>query len=335
MPRPPMQPVVWIPPAIPERARRIGGDVPLPGLRLLDVIGHGPEDVVVDAGGSILTGVDDGRILRLAPDGRRVETVADTGGRPLGLELLPDGGVLVCDARRGLLRVDAGSGAVEPLVVTVEGEPMLFCNNAAVAADGTVYFSDSSRRFGIDHWKGDLMEHSGTGRLLRRDPDGQVEVLLQGLQFANGVALAPDGSSVLVAESGAYRITRLALTGPDAGRSAVLVDNLPGFPDNLSTGSDGLVWVALGSARQRSLDMLHPRHPALRRMAWSLPDRLQLHPRRSVWTMALDWAGQVVHDLQGQHPTFYMVTGVREDRGTVYLGSLRGRAIAAFDLAGG
>jgi len=56
---------------------------------------------------------------------------------------------------------------VQTLIDRVAGKPMLFCNNASLAGDGTVYSSDSSRRFGIDHWRADLFEHSGTGRLLR------------------------------------------------------------------------------------------------------------------------------------------------------------------------
>jgi sugar lactone lactonase YvrE len=333
MRRPPIRPVVWQPPPIPDRARARGGPRPLPPLRRLEVDGNAPEDVVVDAAGQVVTGVDDGRLLRIDPDGRvEQQTIADTGGRPLGIELLGDGRLLVCDARRGLLAVDPETGAVEVLVDRVAGAPMRFCNNAAVAADGTVYFSDSSRRFGIDHWRGDLLEHSGTGRLLRRDPDGAVAVLLDGLQFANGVALAADESFVAVAESGAYRITRLWLQGARAGRTDLLADNLPGFPDNLSTGPDGLIWVALGSPRNPLLDRLHRLHPALRRVVWALPERLQPSPVRTLWVLAVDPAGAVVHDLQGPGDRYTMVTGMREHHGRLYLGSLAERAVAVLDL---
>jgi sugar lactone lactonase YvrE len=329
--RPPLRPVVWRPPPIPDRARARAGPRPLPPVRLLEVDGAAPEDVVVDGAGRVVTGVDDGRLLRIGAGGR-VEPLADTGGRPLGVELLGDGRLLVCDARRGLLAVDAESGAVEVLVDRVGGAPLRFCNNAAVAADGTVYFSDSSRRFGIDHWRADLLEHSGTGRLLRRDPDGGVEVLLDGLQFANGVALAPDESFVTVAETGAYRLTRLWLKGEGAGRSDVLVDNLPGFPDNLSCGPTGLIWVALGSPRVPLLDRLHRLHPALRRGVWALPERLQPRPVRTLWVQAVDAGGALVHDLQGPGDRYTMVTGVREHQGRLYLGSLAERAVAVLDL---
>ncbi len=303
----------------------------MPAPRLTPVGGAGPEDVAVRADGTIYTGVQDGRIMRLAPDGG-VDTVADTGGRPLGIEVHPDGDLVVCDAYRGLLRVDPATGAIAVLVDEVDGEPMLLCDNAAIAADGTIYFSDSSRRFTLAHWRADLMEHSGTGRLLRRDPSGRVEVLLSGLQFANGVALAADGSFVAVAETGAYRVTRLWLTGPRVGQTDTLVDNLPGFPDNLSTGSNGLLWIAIPSPRNPLLDWAHARPPWVLRSIWGLPQGLQPPPEHTTWVMAVDSNGRVVHDLQGRHG-YNMVTGVREHGGTLYLGSLIDTSVAAVPLA--
>ena len=99
----------------------------------------------------------------------------------------------------------------------------------------------------------------------------------------------------------------------------------------MSTGPDGLIWVALASPRDPRLDLLHPRHPALRRMVWALPQRL-LPEQRTVWVQALDESGTVVHDLQGRHPRYHMVTGVRAHAGRLYLGSLTGRAIGILDL---
>ncbi|MQA86064.1 MAG: SMP-30/gluconolactonase/LRE family protein [Streptosporangiales bacterium] len=332
MKRPPLHPIVWKPPPTPARARQPSGPRPLPPLRVLEVGGTGPEDVALDAEGRIIAGLEDGRIVRLSPDGGRIETLASTGGRPLGIEVAADGRLLICDARRGLLRADPENGEVELLVEGTAGEPFRFCNNAAVAPDGTVYFSDTSRHFGIEHWKADILEHTGTGRLLLRDPDGSVEVLLDGLQFANGVALAPDGSFLLVVETAAYRITRLWLTGSRAGEAEVFADNLPGFPDNLSTGSDGLFWVALPDARNPLVDRLLPMPPFLRVAVWALPERLQPAPKRTVWAMAFDESGNVVHDLQGPGERFHMVTGVRERDGQLYLGSLADTAVAVLTV---
>ena len=204
----------------------------------------GAEDVLVGPDGTVWTGTEDGAIWAIDPTDGSTRRVADTDGRPLGLELLPDGRLLVCDARRGLLAVDPGSGAIEVLLDRIEGEPMRFCNNAAVASDGTIWFSDSSRHYGIEKWKDDFVQDTHTGRLVRRDPDGTVTVVLDGLRFSNGVALAADESYVAVAECRGRTVVRLWLTGPRAGERDHLVTDLPGYPDNISRGSDGLIWVS-------------------------------------------------------------------------------------------
>jgi sugar lactone lactonase YvrE len=310
----------------------------MPPVRLRHLPGLGPEDVAVDATGRTYAGLADGSIVRLpagtARDGE-AEVVAQTGGRPLGIEVDPDGRLVVCDAERGLLRVDPHGGRVESLVAAgtpIGGTPLGLCNNAAIATDGSVYFSDSSQRFGLAHWRADLLEHSGTGRLLRRDPDGSVEVMLDGLHFANGVALGADESFVAVAETGAYRVTRRWLAGPRQGEVDYLVDNLPAFPDNLASDANGLIWIALPSPRNALLDLISPRHPAIRRAVWALPEAVQPQPANTAWVQAVDGDGTVVHDLQATVPGFSMVTGVREYEGTVLLGSLQGGVIAEFDL---
>jgi sugar lactone lactonase YvrE len=283
----------------------------------------------------VVAGLEDGQLVRVSATEGSVVTLANTGGRPLGIEVDADGSLVVCDAYRGLLRVDATEGTIRDLIpaaTRIEGQPLTFCNNCAIARDGTIWFSDSSARFPLEHWKGDLIEHSGTGRLLCRHPDGRVEVPLTGLHFANGVALAADESFVVVAETGAYRLTRLWLAGPRAGSSDVLIDNLPGFPDNIARGSDGLIWIAIGSPRNPMLDMLSSRPPMLRRMLWALPDALLPQPRDTVWVQAVDEEGRLVHDLQTSMPGFSMVTGVRECDGVVWLGSLRGQAVATFPV---
>lgn len=331
MRKPTIEPQRWRPPKAPPRARQTQGPERV-GLEVFCVPGRGPEDAAVDAAGNVYTGIADGRILRISPDGQRIDTLADTQGRPLGVEIDPHGDLLVCDARAGLLHVATSTGQVRVVADKIADVPMVFCNNSAVARDGSVYFTDSSRHFGIDHWRAELMAHTGTGRLLRRTPDGRMDVLLEGLQFANGVALAPDESCVVVAETSRYDLVRLWLSGPREGQRDVLVGNLPGFPDNVSTGSDGLVWVALPSRRDPLLDLALPRAPVLRKLVWRLPTAMQPSEKKTVWVQAYDFDGALVHDLQTSHPWFHMVTGVREVNGTVWLGSLVSPGIARITL---
>ena len=331
--RTPLTPRTWTPPRDRGRVGPFAVNDEAGQVRTIALTGVGPEDVLVDEAGRVLTGLADGRVLRVSADGRHVEQLADTQGRPCGLEWHPEGWVVVCDAERGLLRLDPASGAVSTLVADVGGVRMRFTNNASVAADGTIYFSDSSTRFGIREFKGDLLAHSRTGRLLRRSPDGTVEVLIEGLAFANGVALAGDESFVLVAETGGYRVTRLELTGAQQGRTRVIVDNLPGLPDNMSSGSDGVFWIAMPSTRNRLLDALLPRPGFLRSLVWAVPDRLQPDADRITWVIGIDGEGRVVRNLQGSGADYHYVTGVREHEGRLYLGSLAESAIGVVELS--
>jgi sugar lactone lactonase YvrE len=301
-----------------------------PALRHLPLGAQGPEDLAI-VDDRLVTGVADGRVLSVSRDGGRVDVLADTGGRPLGIEPLLDGGLLVCDAERGLLRIASGTGSVERLVTAIDGQPMRLCNNAAVAADGTIYFTDSSRRHGLSSYRADLIERTGTGRLLRRDPSGAVQVLLDHLEFANGVALAADESIVAVAETGAARILRVWLTGPRCGQSDVLVAELPGLPDNLSTGTDGRIWVALPMPRLRLLRLAQRSPRWVRRLLGWLAGAVGFTPPAISRVLAIEPDGQTVSRIEcGRR--YRMVTGVREYAGSLYFGSLTAHAIATLNV---
>ena len=301
-------------------------------LTVLRVPGHGAEDVVVADDGAVYTGTEDGTVWRICDGGDRLDRVGSTGGRPLGLELLPDERLLVCDARRGLLAMHTATGVVEELTTLVHGQRLTFCNNAAVAADGTIWFSDSSRIHPIDRWKAEMVEDTTSGRLLRRDLDGTVDVVLEGLRFANGVALAADESYVAVAETAGRTVVRRWLSGDRAGETDRLVEDLPGYPDNIARGSDGLVWVTIASPTDPVVEALMRGPMPLRRAAWRLPEPLQPKPKRTARVMAFDDTGGIVHDRSFDASSFHMATGVREHRGRVWLGSLVEPAVAVFEV---
>ncbi len=305
---------------------------PMPVPRLLELPGPVPEDVVLAADGRVITGISGGPILAVDPSDGAVEQIAHTGGRPLGLHAEPDGSLLICDSERGLLRLDKPHGQLETLVDEVDGERLTFASNVVADTDGAIYFSASTRRYRFDNYMGDFYEHSGTGRLFRRTPDGRVETLVDGLQFANGVVLAPDRSCVLVAETAAYRVARYHLSGPHAGTTDYLVENLPGFPDNMGLGSDGLVWVTLVTPRNPLLDILLPLPGFLRSIVWAIPASLQPKPARTAWVQAYSFDGALTHDLQREGDHYALVTGVVEHNGTLYLGGLSAPAIAVVQI---
>ncbi len=290
---------------------------------------------MVDATGRLYTGVDDGRILRLSADGTEPTVIADTGGRPLGLTVARDGRLLVCDSPRGLLALDPETGDLEPLVEAVGGRHLQFCSNVTETDDGTIYFTESTSAFTYEHFKGAVLEARGRGGLFRRDPDGTVTTLAAGLYFTNGVTVTADGSALVFAETLGRRLSKFWLTGPQAGTITPLVQNLPGHPDNMSTGADGRVWVAMVTPPNATAEGLAPRAPVLRKMLWLLPDRFAPQLTPEVWAVAFSPdTGEAVAGLRTTHPDFGMVTGLVESGGRLWMGCIGASALAHVALDG-
>lgn len=328
MPRkPPIDPVRWTPPPIDELPEFGPAE-----LTIVPVPGDGPEDVVLDASGDLWTGLVDGRIVRVSPDGTAA-VMANTGGRPLGLHVARDGRVLICDSHRGLLALDTATGRLSTLVQSVDGRPLRFCSNVTETADGTIYFTESTSQFHFEHFTGAILEARGRGSLFRLDTDGTVTTLVEGLYFANGVTATADESALVFAETQGRRLSKYWLSGPHAGTVTSLAVNLPGYPDNISTGSDGRIWVAMVSQPNAAAEWLAPRAPVIRKLLWRLPDRLQPQIQPQVWVLAFDAdSGEVLTGIQTTRPDFGTVTGVVESAGKLWMSTIAFPALAYAEL---
>lgn len=322
-----IEPVAWTPPPAPPLEGVYAPNTYLDEVeRILDGQFTGPEDVTMDADGRLYTGVADGRILRFNVDGTGMSTYANTKGRPLGMAWDGSGNLIVADALRGLLSVDP-AGSVNTLATECDGIPFGFTDDVAVAADGSIYFTDASWRYRVPNYMADLMDGRGNGRFLVHDPvSRKTRTLVDGLAFANGVALSPDESFVLINETWRYRVLRYWLTGDKQGTWDVFIDNLPGFPDNISSNGEGTFWLALFTTRNPMADMLAP-YPLFREILWRLPQSLVPKARPYSFVLGLDADGQVVHNLQGPAAVLAPVTSVNELNGTLFLGSVEDNAI--------
>lgn len=332
----PIEPVAWDAPPAPALEGRYAENDALAEVRRMGRgVGIGPEDTAVAANGTVYVGYEDGRIMRFVPGRRSPQLFADTGGRPLGLELDAQGRLVACDGYKGLLRI-APDGVIEVLATEADGLPFGFTNDLDIASDGTIYFSDASWKFGpAMKARDDILEHGGNGRLLKYDPaTGTVTVLLDGLQFANGVALAPDERSVLVAQTGSYNVLRYWLAGEQAGTHEIFIDNLPGIPDGLSSNDRDTYWLALFTERNQALDALSGL-PWLRKVVFRLPQFMQPQPAPHAFVLGLSLDGEVTHNLQhASADSFAPVTSVTEAGGRLYLGSLTQDAFGVYELAG-
>ncbi len=349
----PVQPVAWAAPKAPGYVAPHAANTRLAGLRNIDLgADEGPEHIVVREGW-VYAAVASGAIVRMRPDGSAKEVVVNTGGRPLGFDFDAQGAMIIADPMAGehggLLRADLSPGAakgaaLELLTDQVGGDPIRYADGVIVARSGKIYFTDASRRFGAKAWGGtfnasvlDIVEHQATGRLLEYDPATKAtRVLLKDLCFANGLALSADEQHVFVNETGAYRIWKVAVTAADVSAAeptpaaTVLLDNLPGHPDNLMRGLNGRIWAGLVKPRGAFIDDSAGK-PWMRALAMRLPKSLWPVPPAYGHVFAFDEAGHVLVDLQDPSGVYPETTAVTETAERLYIQSLHAKTLGWMD----
>jgi len=325
----PIDPVAWEAPPNPGYTGPFAPNERLKGIEVFSIGDNkGPEDIALDSQGRIYAATHYGWIVRLQPDGSGPENWVQTGGRPLGIDFDNKGNLIVADAYIGLLSISP-EGKIAKLATEADGVPILYADDVDVAADNKIYFSDASTKFGAKATGDtmaasllDLMEHGGYGRLLVYDPEtGKTKMLVDGLSFANGVAVSHDQTYVLVNETGSYRVIRHWISGSKKGQTEPLIENLPSFPDNISTGDKGRYWVALVSPRNELLDNLSGK-PFMRKVIQRMPAFLRPKAVPFGHIIAVDGYGNVLEDLQDADGAYPINTSITEVKDYLYIGSL-------------
>ncbi|AMO22622.1 SMP-30/gluconolactonase/LRE family protein [Ramlibacter solisilvae] len=330
----PVEPVGWPAPTAPGYAGAHAANQGLARLQHIDLKGEtGPEHVAIGPDGKLYTAVDGGKILRMNADGSGQEVFARTGGRVLGFDFDAAGNLIGADAFRGLVSI-AADGKVTLLADKVDGDPIRFADAVAVARNGRIYFSDASTRFGPREGGGimeasmlELIEQAASGRVLEYDPATKAtRVIARGFSFANGIALSQDQQSLFLAETGRFRIWKLSLQG-DKPAQVALLENLPGYPDNLMRGLDGKIWVGLVKPRNPDADKLSDQ-PFMRKLILRLPRALWPLPKDHGHVFAFTEDGKVVADLQDPTGAYPETTSVTETPDRLYIQSLHGKTLA-------
>ena len=312
----------------------------LASLQLIDLRGEvGPEHIAFGPDGKLYTTVASGNILRMNADGSAQEVFANTGGRVLGFDFDAQGNLIAADAVKGLLSI-APDRKTTMLTDSVDGDPIRYADAVVVAKSGKMYFSDASMRFAPKDWGGtfeasvlDIIEGASTGRILEFDPTTKTtRIVASGISFANGVALSADEQSLFVNETGKFRVWKIAVAanglkiGSTSPQATVLLDNLPGYPDNLMRGLDGKIWLGFAKPRNPVADNMADK-PWLRRLTLRLPRALWPVPKSYGHVIAFTEDGKVVADLQDPTGAYPETTAVTETKDRFYVHSLHAHGL--------
>lgn len=331
----PIKAVSWQAPAAPGYSGVHAVNNKLAGLTLIPLGAEaGPEHVVLARDGKLYAAMASGNIVRMNPDGSAQEVFANTGGRVLGFDFDAAGRLIAADAVKGLLAITPDK-KVTVLTDKVGTDPIRYADAVVVAGNGKMYFSDASGRFAPAQWGGtfeaavlDILEQASTARILEYDPAaGATRVVVKGLSFANGVALSRDERSLFVAETGKYRVWKIDVAandlpiGQSLPQATLLLDNLPGYPDNLMRGPGGKIWLGLSGPRSPNVDAMAGK-PFLRELTLRLPRALWPLPKPYGHVIAFTEDGQVVADLQDPSGAYPQTTGLTETADRLYVQNL-------------
>jgi gluconolactonase len=231
-------------------------------VKVLEVPGY-TEGVVVDAEGALyISDTYHGTVYRVGPGGE-AKAWAETGA-PNGHKILADGTHLVCDgSQRAVLRLDATGKVIGKASSECNGKPLRSPNDLTLDSRGGFYFTDPGGS--------NLQNPFGTVHYV--DARGKTELVAAGLAFPNGIALRPDGKTLLVGESNRNRILAYDLVAPGKARGVRVFAQLPtkegeqiaNEPDGICLDREGNLYVAHYGMRQ--VQVLSAEGKLLRRYA--------------------------------------------------------------------
>lgn len=158
-------------------------------------------------------------------------------GQPVGAIVLRERGGLALALRDGVALLDTDDGT-PVMAAPLAPRPGVRMNDAKADAAGRL-------------WCGTMESDGapGEGSLLRLEPGGKLEVVIDGLAIPNGIDWSLDGRTMYFAES-IERTVRAYPFDPDTGslgRPEVLVSLDPedGMPDGLTVDAEGAIWLAI------------------------------------------------------------------------------------------
>jgi sugar lactone lactonase YvrE len=176
-----------------------------------------------------------GQVIALDAGGGH-EVMASVASFPMCFDFLPDGRLLVVDSaqRRLLRREPDGSLALHADLSRVLDKPW---NDIVADGQGNAYVNSIGFEF--------PGEQFAPGLIVLVTHHGSVHQVAGDLAFPNGMAITPDGATLIVAESYANQLAAYDIgTDGGLGNRRVWAETPGDHPDGICIDADGAVWYA-------------------------------------------------------------------------------------------
>lgn len=280
-----------------------------------------PEYWAQDANGAFYTGSLEGKVLKVDTLGDEPKIFADTQGRVLGMAFDSQQNLWVADAMKGLSQFSPAGK-----LIATYSDGLHYPNDVAIDKNDNVYLSDSThaspKKYGTQFAAMiDGVEHGLQGKVLKLNKETEkFETIVEGLQFANGIVVDADSQYLYIAETGNYKVLKHNLI---TQQTSVLIDRLPGYPDNMSLSWDKKhLWVALIYPRSK-LSEATTQIPFIRNGMNVLPEFLYPQFKHQAHILKIDFAGNIVSNYYADDLPFAKITHAVETEKHIMLGSLR------------
>jgi sugar lactone lactonase YvrE len=174
-----------------------------------------------------------GELIAVGLEGES-EVILRMSSFPFSIDWLPDGRLLIVNEKRVLRREPDGSLTIHSDLTHLSDKNW---NEIVVDGRGNVYVNN----VGFDFPGGTF----APGIVAVVTPDGAARRVADGVAFPNGMAVTPDNSTLILAESYGRKLTGLDIA-PDGGLSnkRVWADLGDGVPDGICVDAEGAVWYA-------------------------------------------------------------------------------------------
>lgn len=337
-----IHPEVWNPPLKPAFEGSLQLNEKLTDISKIDLgVWNGPEEFAFDDAGNMFCGVHKGEkdfaqgaILKISPEGE-VEEFLRTDSWVTGMQFDRNGNLIALINGLGLVQIDKNKN-MEVLVEKDESErPILMGSGLKIASDGKIYFANlSSQNTTTAKYINKLfLELRPTGGVYCYDPQAkETQTISNGNYFGNGLELSADESFLLLSETSKYRILKYWLKGKKAGTSEVFVDNLAGFPNNISRKENGNFWIGFTTKRNDQLDDIHPKK-GMKKLVYGLPSFVQPKAERFGMILEISEEAKIIQTLFDTSGKLVMEAGaVKEFRNNLYIGGDWVSYIAKYEL---